>query len=166
MISASPPATGRVFRRGLRIRTQVRMEPRFFAAAIVARRTTATYVRCGVEARLRRRILEHFQRLPMAWHRRHPTELLAHAESDVVNAVEVLNPVPLASGVGLLLVLTAGWLLATDPVLRLVAMVLFPTVILLSQRLNPGSNTTSRRLSAAPARVSDGGRELRRGRSP
>ena len=107
------------------------------SAAIVARRTTATYVRSGVEARLRRRILDHFQALPMAWHRRHPTgELLAHAESDVVNAVEVLNPVPLAAGVGLLLVLTAGWLLATDPVLSLVAMVLFPTVILLSQRLN------------------------------
>jgi len=122
------------------------------SAAIVGRRTSATYVRSSVEARLRRRILDHYQALPMAWHRRHPTgRLLAHAEADVVSAVEVLNPLPLATGVGLLLVLTTGWLVATDPVLSLVALVLFPTVILLSQHRTPGSSTTSSRRSSGPA---------------
>ena len=107
------------------------------SAAIVGRRTSVTYARSGVEARLRRRILGHYQALPMAWHRRHSTgELLAHAESDVVNAVDVLNPLPYASGVAFLVVLTAGWLLATDLVLGLVALVMFPAVILLSQSLN------------------------------
>jgi ABC-type multidrug transport system fused ATPase/permease subunit len=107
------------------------------SAAVVGRRTSVTYARSGVEVRLRRRILGHYQALPMAWHRRHSTgELLAHAEADVVNAVDILNPLPYASGVGLLVVLTAGWLVATDPVLGLVAVVMFPSVILLSQSLN------------------------------
>ena len=107
------------------------------SAAIVGRRTSVTYARSGVEARLRRRILEHYQALPMAWHRRHATgELLAHAEADVVSAVEVLNPLPYATGVALLVVLTTGWLVATDPVLSLVAVALFPAVVLLSQNLN------------------------------
>ena len=195
MIASAPSPSGRVFRRGLRmVRTQVRMEPRFFAvgmacsavyalttvaqswalgravdtavlptfvdgrprwgaawaallllvgvgaaksAAIVGRRTSVTYARSGVEARLRRRILGHYQALPMAWHRRHSTgELLAHAESDVVNAVDVLNPLPYACGVGLLVVVTAGWLLATDLVLGFVGLAMFPTLIFLSQSLN------------------------------
>jgi len=195
MVSGFSPSPGRVFRRGLRmVRTQVRMEPRFFlvgmacaaffavatvaqswalgravdravlptfidgrprwgaalaalllligvgaakSAAIVGRRTSVTYARSAVEARLRRRILGHYQALPMAWHRRHSTgELLAHAEADVVNAVDILNPLPFATGVGLLVLLATGWLVATDPVLGLVGLVMFPSVILLSQRLN------------------------------
>jgi len=107
------------------------------SAAVVGRRTIVTYARTAVEVRLRRAILSHYQALPMAWHRRHSTgELLAHAEADVVTAVDILNPLPFAGGVGLLVVLTAGWLVATDPVLGLVAVVMFPSVILLSQSLN------------------------------
>ncbi|MEO5678097.1 MAG: ABC transporter ATP-binding protein, partial [Acidimicrobiales bacterium] len=195
MVITPPPASGRVFRRGLRmVGTQVRMEPRSFAvglacaaafavatvaqswalgravdravvpsfldgrprwgaalaaflvlvgvglaksAAVVGRRTSVTYARSGVEARLRRRILDHYQALPMAWHRRHATgELLAYAEADVVNAVVALNPLPFAVGVGLLMVLTSGWLLATDLLMGLVAVAILPAVVVLSQRLN------------------------------
>jgi ATP-binding cassette subfamily B protein len=121
------------------------------SAAVVGRRVMVTRGRTGVEAKLRRRILDHYQAQPLAWHRRHATgELLAHAEADVVNAVDTLNPLPYASGVLVLAVLTTGWLLLTDPVLAVVALAVFPTTVLLAMWLNA---RTERLLAEAQRRA-------------
>jgi len=121
------------------------------SSAVVGRRIMVTRGRTGVEAKLRRRILDHYQAQPLAWHRRHATgELLAHAESDVVTAVDTLNPLPYASGVLVLAVLTTTWLLLTDPVLAVVAVAVFPSTVALAMTLN---SRTERLLAEAQRRA-------------
>lgn len=107
------------------------------AGIVVGRRVSVARGRTAVEARLRLRILDHYLGQPLAWHRRRSTgELLAHAEADVVAAVQTLNPLPYAGGVLVLAVLTTVWLFLTDPLLALVGVAVFPTTVVLAMTLN------------------------------
>ena len=79
-------------------------------------------------------LLGQYLDLPLRFHRERPTgELLAHADTDIVTATMVLKPLAFAASVLLLVVVTMISLLVIHPLLAVVALVLFPTLALLSR---------------------------------
>lgn len=104
------------------------------AASIVLRRYSAGVLTFRTAARLRRDVSATLLDTPMTFHRSHPTgELLAHADADVLAATEVLNPVPFSAGVLALVVFAMASLIAVDPLLAGVALVLFPSLAVLNR---------------------------------
>ncbi len=88
------------------------------AAGVVGRRLGAYIAQFSLQAMYRRKVSRRYLELPIAWHRRHPTgELLSNANADVESAFFVAAPLPMAIGASLLLVMTAGLLVVTDPFL-------------------------------------------------
>ena len=86
------------------------------------------------QAWLRREIADHFLAVPIEFHRANSTGvLLAHADSDVLAATEVVNPLPFSTGLLVLIVFSVIALVAVDPLLAVVGLVLFPTMALLNR---------------------------------
>ena len=101
------------------------------AAGIVCRRVGASYAKCNVEQTMRVEVVEQYQRLPLSWHQAHSTgRLMAHANADVEAATEILAPLPYATGVVTLVLVTTAWMLATDVFLALVGLLLLPGLVL------------------------------------
>jgi ABC-type multidrug transport system fused ATPase/permease subunit len=100
------------------------------SVGVVVRRTWAGRTQFRVLATLREDVVDHYQAQPYRWHRAHSTgELIAHAGVDGEAATEVLGPIPYSVGTIVLIVTSAIWMLATDAVLGLVALTLFPILI-------------------------------------
>jgi len=90
----------------------------FKAVGVVGRRLGAYIAQFHLQARYRRKVTRRYLELPLSWHRRHPTgELLSNANADVESAFFVAAPLPMALGATLLVVVTAGLLVVTDPFL-------------------------------------------------
>lgn len=105
------------------------------SGGIVLRRVAATIAGARIQATLRQQVVRRYQEVPYSFHRRTPTgELLSHAGNDVDAASEVLNPLPYSTGVVVMLVVAAGWMVATDWWLSLVAFAVFPTLLLVNVR--------------------------------
>jgi ABC-type multidrug transport system fused ATPase/permease subunit len=97
------------------------------ALGIMVRRYYSGVAGERVMATLRNRVADRYRDLQLQYHRETPTgELLAHMEADVKAAVDVFWPVPFASGVIVLTLLAMIALLAADPWLALIGVVLFP----------------------------------------
>jgi ABC-type multidrug transport system fused ATPase/permease subunit len=103
------------------------------SAGVVVRRVWAGRTQWSVGTTLREQVLERYQEQPMLWHQRHGTgELVAHAGVDVEAATDVLAPLPYSTGVVVMVVVSTLWMLATDWVLGLCAVLLFPLLIALN----------------------------------
>jgi ABC-type multidrug transport system fused ATPase/permease subunit len=86
------------------------------------------------QAWLRNSIADHFLAVPLDFHRGSSTgELLAHADSDVLAATEVVNPLPFSTGLIVLIIFSVIALFVVDPILALVGVVLFPLMALLNR---------------------------------
>jgi len=104
------------------------------AASIVMRRYCAGLTAFRVQARWRRTISDLFLDVPLDFHRDHPTgELLAHTDSDVLAATEVMSPVPFATGVIALIVFAVISLALVDLWMMLLGLLLFPALALLNR---------------------------------
>jgi ABC-type multidrug transport system fused ATPase/permease subunit len=100
------------------------------AIGVVVRRSFASLGQWQVKATIQEEVLAQYQAQPLAWHSAHGTgELVSHAGVDSDSATEVLAPLPYSTGVILLIIVSAIWLLATDLVLGGVALLLFPLLI-------------------------------------
>ena len=109
---------------------------------IIARRLGAGIMQYRLQARYRRRVTRRYLELPLSWHQEHPTgELLSNANSDVEATWYPIAPFPFAVGVVVMLVTTLGLMFVTDPVLALVASIIFPAIAVLtvvySRRMSP-----------------------------
>src|SRR4051812_13614559 len=114
------------------------------AGGIITRRIFATITGARVGGSLRSMVVERFQHVPYEYHQRNATgELLSHAGNDVDAATEVLAPLPFASGVMVILVVSFVWMLSIDAYFAAIALVLFPTLI--------GLNVVYQRRVEAPA---------------
>ncbi|MEZ5216221.1 MAG: ABC transporter ATP-binding protein [Ilumatobacteraceae bacterium] len=103
------------------------------ALGIVGRRFFAGMFTARNQATLRRRVLEVYQQVPLAYHRAHPTgELLAHAEADVMAATDLLHPLPYSVAVLVIVVVSAVALVLTDPILAVVGLVMIPVLAVLN----------------------------------
>lgn len=109
---------------------------------IFGRRLGAGYMQFRLQAAYRRRITRRYLDLPLAWHQRNATgTLLSNANSDVEATWFPIAPLPFAVGTLVMLVAAIGSLFATDWVLALVGLAVFPVLFALnvvySRRMAP-----------------------------
>ncbi len=104
------------------------------AVSIVLRRYNGGLTAFRVQAHWRRRISDAYLDVPLEFHRSRPTgELLAHTDSDVLAATEVMSPVPFTIGVVALIFFALISLALVDIWLMLLALLLFPALALLNR---------------------------------
>lgn len=97
------------------------------SVGIALRRGGAYAAQFRLQQRDRREVTDRYLRLPIAWHRRHPTgQLLANVNDDVEAASFIAAPLPMAFGVIVMLVVTAVLLVSTDPFLAFVGFAVGP----------------------------------------
>jgi len=100
---------------------------------IVFRRFFAGLTAARVQASLRIMVVDHYRRLPLAFHRSKPAgELIAHTESDVTTATDVLHPLPYSSAVVLLVIFAVVSLILTDPFLAAIGLAILPLLTILN----------------------------------
>ena len=103
------------------------------AVGVVGRRTFASRTAWRVTESLTAEVVDRVVAQPVPWHRMHRTgDIITRAGVDAEAATQVLNPLPFASSVVLMLVLSAVWLLITDVWLGLAAVAVFPLLIALN----------------------------------
>jgi ATP-binding cassette subfamily B protein len=104
------------------------------SAGIVFRRFFAGMTAARMERTLRLQVIDRYAELPLAFHRSRPAgELIAHTESDVLAATDVLHPIPYSTAVVLLVVFAAVSLLLTDPFLAMIGFLLLPVLAVLNR---------------------------------
>lgn len=111
-------------------------------AGMATRRLGAGYMQYRLQASYRHRVTRRYLRLPVAWHHRHATgTLLSNANSDVEATWFPIAPLPFAVGTVVMLVGALGSVFVVDPVLGLVALAIFPALLVLnvfySRRMAP-----------------------------
>jgi ABC-type multidrug transport system fused ATPase/permease subunit len=111
-------------------------------ASVFGRRLGAGYMQFRLQARYRRAVTRRYLALPPAWHQRHATgTLLSNANSDVEAAFVPIAPLPFAVGTVVMIFAALVALFATDWVLALVGVALFPALfglnLLYSRRMSP-----------------------------
>lgn len=100
------------------------------AASVAGRRIFAGMGFAQIQADHRTRVTRQYLRLPMSWHRQHPTgQLLSNASADVEAATGVFNPLPFALGVVVMLAVATVGLLRTDVWLAAAALVVVPLAL-------------------------------------
>jgi ATP-binding cassette, subfamily B, bacterial len=105
------------------------------AAGIVVRRTAATWLQAGAQARLRKRLIGHQLGLTLRWYRtRGVGDLLSVSDVDTRQATFVLAPLPFATGVAALLVGSVVVITATDVWLGALALLSLMVVVGLDLR--------------------------------
>ncbi len=134
------------------------------AVGVVVRRTWAGRTTWRVTERLTAEVVDRLAEQPVPWHRRQSTgDLITRAGVDAEAATAVLGPLPFASGVVVLVLLSSAWLVATDVPLGLAAICVFPILLALNvsyqRRVDRFYNTAQDemgRLSAAVHESFDG----------
>ncbi|ADB75833.1 ABC transporter ATP-binding protein [Geodermatophilus obscurus] len=100
---------------------------------ILGRRLFAGIMGYRLQADYRRRVTGQYLRLPLSWHQRHPTgQLLSNANSDVEAAWFFVAPLPFACGAVVMIGITLAVLVAADPWLALIGLVVFPLVFVVN----------------------------------
>lgn len=112
------------------------------AVGLAVRRLLAGFMQFRMQARYRRSVARKYLELPLSWHHRHPTgQLLSNANADVEATWQPLAPLPMAVGSVFMLVIAAVAMVVTDPVLALVAFVVFPALatanVIFQRRVSP-----------------------------
>ncbi len=100
------------------------------AIGVVGRRTFAGRTSWRVTESLTAEVIDRVVAQPVPWHRQQRTgDVITRAGVDAEAATHVLNPLPFASSVVLMLLLSAVWLLITDIWLGMAAVAVFPVLI-------------------------------------
>ena len=101
------------------------------ALAVAGRRVFAGIGYADIQADHRRAVTRQYLRLPMSWHRAHPTgQLLSNASSDVEASTGVFNPLPFALGVVVMIGVAAVALFRVDALLAVTALAVLPLAVL------------------------------------
>ena len=101
---------------------------------VVGRRWFLTMAENRTQRDWRRDLVWHYLDVPLRFHRERATgELLAHADLDLTTATMVLKPLAFSASVVVLVVAATVTLFVIHPVVALVGIVLFPTLVILSQ---------------------------------
>jgi ABC-type multidrug transport system fused ATPase/permease subunit len=104
------------------------------AVSIVLRRYFGAMTGRRTQRSLRQGVVDRYLMVPLGYHHATPTgKLLAHADADVEAATQVIYPLPFTVGVSALIFFSLISLLLVDPLLTLIALLLFPTLALLNR---------------------------------
>ena len=127
------------------------------ALSVAGRRIWAGWGVAGIQADHRRGVTRQYLRLPMSWHRSHPTgQLLSNASADVEAATGVFNPIPFALGVVVMILVATVMLFSLDPWLATAALVVIPAAVaanIVFQRYMSPAVTRAQQLRAEVADV-------------
>lgn len=100
------------------------------AVGVVFRRAFASDGMWRVAETYTNQVVDRLVRQPVAWHRRHADgDLVARAGVDTESTVSVIAPIPFASSTVLMIVVSTIWLFITDIPLGIVAIIVFPLVV-------------------------------------
>ena len=152
-IGGDPDAQARIWQAGL-VLAAVAVT---LAVSVAGRRIWAGLGFAAIQAHHRRGVTRQYLRLPMSWHRAHPTgQLLSNASADVEAATGVFNPLPFALGVVVMIGIAAAMLLAIDVWLAAAALVVIPAAVVVNlvfQRYMTPAATRAQQLRAEVADV-------------
>jgi ATP-binding cassette subfamily B protein len=124
--------------------------------SVALRRIFAGIGYADLQARHRTGVTRQYLRLPMSWHRRHPTgQLLSNASSDVEAATGVFNPLPFALGVVVMIGVAAVALVRTDVWLALAALTVLPLAVLANFLFQRTMSPAAMRAQGLRAAVAD-----------
>ena len=126
------------------------------AVSVAGRRIFAGIGYAKLQAGHRRAVTRQYLRLPMSWHRAHPTgQLLSNANSDVEAATGVFNPLPFALGVVVMIGVAAVALLRVDVLLGATALAVLPVAVLVNLVFQKYMSPAITRAQQLRAEVSD-----------
>ncbi|WP_315096557.1 ABC transporter ATP-binding protein [uncultured Cellulomonas sp.] len=139
-LSGSAAARDRIWLAGLAIA----LVAVTLAVSVAGRRMFAGRGFALIQEDHRTAVTRQYLRLPMSWHRQHPTgQLLSNASADVEAATSVFNPLPFALGVVVMIVVATVQLVRTDIWLALAALVVLPLAVLANvvfqRRMSPAA---------------------------
>lgn len=124
---------------------------------VILRRVYATVAGFNLQARYRRDVTRQYLRLPLSWHHAHPSgQLLSNAHADIEATWQVFNPLPMAIGVLLMLVIAGTMMVVVDPFLAFIGLLVFPGLFaanLVFQRFMAPRITRAQQLRAEVAEV-------------
>ena len=124
---------------------------------VVLRRVAATVAGFNLQATYRKRVTRQYLRLPLSWHHSHPSgQLLSNAHADIEAAWQVFNPLPMAIGVIVMLLVGGAQMVSVDPFLALIGFLVFPGLFaanLVFQRFMSPRITRAQQLRAEVAEV-------------
>ena len=152
-IAARQVTAGQLWRAGLMLSGVVLLN----VVGIVVRRIAAGITFNNLSAIYRRRVTRQYLRLPLSWHHRHPSgQLLSNANADVEATWQVFQPLPMALGVIIMLVVGTVQMFLVDPVLAVIGLLVFPTLFVANlafqRRMSPRV-TKSQQLRAEVSEV-------------
>ncbi len=100
------------------------------ALGIVVRRSFAGITQWRIGESLSNQVIDQLVDQPATWHQRQSDgQLLARAGVDVDTSVSVMAPIPFATGTVLMLITAGAWLIWTDVVMGVVAVAVFPLLM-------------------------------------
>jgi ABC-type multidrug transport system fused ATPase/permease subunit len=103
------------------------------AIGVVVRRSFAGITQWRIAQSLGDEVVDRLVDQPASWHQRQSDgQLVARGGVDIDTTVGVMAPIPFATSVVLLIFVSGIWLLVTDLVLGLVAVSVFPLLIVLN----------------------------------
>lgn len=124
---------------------------------VILRRVFATVAGFNLQADYRRGVTRKYLRLPLSWHHAHPSgQLLSNAHADVEATWQVFNPLPMAIGVVVMLVIAGTMMVLLDPFLAFIGLLVFPGLFLANvifQRFMSPRITRAQQLRAEVAEV-------------
>lgn len=124
---------------------------------VILRRVYATVAGFNLQAQYRRDVTRTYLRLPLSWHHAHPSgQLLSNAHADVEATWQVFNPLPMAVGVIVMLVIAGVMMVLGDPFLAFIGLLVFPGLFaanIVFQRYMSPRITRAQQLRAEVAEV-------------
>ncbi len=100
---------------------------------MITRRSFAGITQWRTAESLSSQVIDQLVDQPPSWHQRQSDgQLLARAGVDVDTSVSVMAPIPFATGTVLMVVVAGAYLLYTDVVMGLVAVAVFPLLMILN----------------------------------
>jgi ABC-type multidrug transport system fused ATPase/permease subunit len=100
---------------------------------VITRRSFAGITQWRIAESLSNQVIDQLVDQPPSWHQRQSDgQLLARAGVDVDTSVSVMAPIPFATSTILMVVVAGGYLLYTDVVMGLVAVAVFPLLMVLN----------------------------------
>jgi len=103
------------------------------AAGVVVRRSFAGRTEWRTAESITNRVLDHVVAQPIAWHRKRMTgDIVARCGVDSDASVSILAPLPFASSVLVMMLVSSVWMLSVDIPLGILAIVVFPILLMLN----------------------------------
>ena len=103
------------------------------AAGVIVRRSFAGRTEWRTAESITNRVLDHVVAQPITWHRKRMTgDIVARCGVDSDASVAILAPLPFASSVLVMMLVSSVWMLSVDIPLGVLAIVVFPILLMLN----------------------------------